>query len=210
MERLRGGSAKCRIGGTLQGQQGLEVVDGPGPGKIGEDKVHGVLAADPFCGYAFVFRNKRGDRLKLLLWDGLGFWLLYRHLDSSQQEKVSAVPCVDMRFRCGRPWSFTPNARSYIGVSKALGRTTVVRRQLRAQPDHGSHLASLVFRPVCLALRAGSAGTRYGGAFIPDDKQSVLEYPLGTPTNSWTVPRRETPDAQDVTSQIEIIYFIMQ
>ncbi|WP_374197019.1 IS66 family insertion sequence element accessory protein TnpB [Acidithiobacillus ferrooxidans] len=38
-------------------------------------KVQGVLAADPFCGHAFVFRNRRGDRLKLLFWDGLGFWL---------------------------------------------------------------------------------------------------------------------------------------
>ena len=36
-------------------------------------KVQGVLAADPFCGHAFVFRNRRGDhRLKLLLWDVLG------------------------------------------------------------------------------------------------------------------------------------------
>ena len=39
-------------------------------------KVQGVLAADPFGGHAFVFRNRRGDRLKLLLWDGLGFWLI--------------------------------------------------------------------------------------------------------------------------------------
>ena len=31
-------------------------------------KVHGVLSANPFCGHAFVFRNRRGDRLKLLLW----------------------------------------------------------------------------------------------------------------------------------------------
>ena len=47
-------------------------------------RVQGVLAADPFCGHAFVFRNKRGDRLKLLLWDGLGFWLLYRRLDQGR------------------------------------------------------------------------------------------------------------------------------
>ncbi|MBU2795161.1 IS66 family insertion sequence element accessory protein TnpB [Acidithiobacillus sp. VAN18-2] len=44
-------------------------------------KVHGALSADPFGGQAFVFRNRRGDRLKLLLWDGLGFWLIYRRLD---------------------------------------------------------------------------------------------------------------------------------
>jgi transposase len=47
-------------------------------------KVHGVLAANPFGGQAFVFRNRRGDRLKLLLWDGLGFWLLYRRLDQGR------------------------------------------------------------------------------------------------------------------------------
>ncbi|WP_396027191.1 IS66 family insertion sequence element accessory protein TnpB, partial [Acidithiobacillus ferrivorans] len=35
-------------------------------------KVQGMLAADPFCSHAFVFRNRRGDRLKLLLWDGSG------------------------------------------------------------------------------------------------------------------------------------------
>ena len=36
-------------------------------------KVQGVLAADPFCGHAFVFRNRRGDRLKLIAlgWSGL-------------------------------------------------------------------------------------------------------------------------------------------
>ena len=30
------------------------------------------------------FRNKRGNRLKLLLWDGLGFWLLARRLDQGR------------------------------------------------------------------------------------------------------------------------------
>ncbi|WP_206611732.1 IS66 family insertion sequence element accessory protein TnpB [Acidithiobacillus sulfuriphilus] len=40
-----------------------------------------IWLAASFCGHAFVFRNRRGDRLKLLLRDGLGFWLLYRPLD---------------------------------------------------------------------------------------------------------------------------------
>lgn len=35
-----------------------------------------VLAADPFAGDVFVFRAKRADRLKLLLWDGTGLCLV--------------------------------------------------------------------------------------------------------------------------------------
>lgn len=31
-----------------------------------------ALAADPYCGDVFVFRPKRGDRLRLLFWDGSG------------------------------------------------------------------------------------------------------------------------------------------
>ena len=44
-------------------------------------KVQQLLAADPFGGHCFVFRNRRADRLKLLVWDGLGFWLLARRLE---------------------------------------------------------------------------------------------------------------------------------
>jgi len=33
-----------------------------------------VLKADPFSGGVFVFRGKRGDYLKILTWDGSGFF----------------------------------------------------------------------------------------------------------------------------------------
>ena len=78
-------------------------------------KVVSVLAADPFCGHAFVFRNKRGDRLKLLLWDGLGFWLLYRRLDQGRlhwpRPESGAVELSVAQWALlveGRPWSALP------------------------------------------------------------------------------------------------------
>ncbi len=39
------------------------------------------LGADPFCGSVFVFRSKRGDRIKILFWDGTGLVLLYKRLE---------------------------------------------------------------------------------------------------------------------------------
>jgi transposase len=41
---------------------------------------HG-LKRDPFSGECFVFRSKTGARLKMLVWDGLGFWIHYRRLE---------------------------------------------------------------------------------------------------------------------------------
>ena len=50
--------------------------------------VHGLvamvaqaLAADPYCGDVFVFRSKRKDRLKLVVWDGSGMVLVTKWLE---------------------------------------------------------------------------------------------------------------------------------
>jgi len=39
------------------------------------------LALDPLSGHLFLFRNRRGDRLKILAWDHGGFWVLYKRLE---------------------------------------------------------------------------------------------------------------------------------
>jgi transposase len=39
------------------------------------------LAKDPLSGELFVFRNKKGDRLKILAWQGDGFALYLRRLE---------------------------------------------------------------------------------------------------------------------------------
>lgn len=44
--------------------------------------VREALGADPLSGHLFVFRNKRGDRLKILLWDRDGFLIFYKKLES--------------------------------------------------------------------------------------------------------------------------------
>jgi transposase len=39
------------------------------------------LHNDPLSGHLFVFRNKRGDRVKLLYWDEDGFVIVYKRLE---------------------------------------------------------------------------------------------------------------------------------
>jgi transposase len=40
-----------------------------------------TLAQDPFSGTILVFRSKRADRVKLLLWDGTGLMLISKRLE---------------------------------------------------------------------------------------------------------------------------------
>lgn len=39
-----------------------------------------VLGEDPFSGAVIVFRSKRADRIKILLWDGSGLVLVWKRL----------------------------------------------------------------------------------------------------------------------------------
>jgi transposase len=43
--------------------------------------VRSHLAGDPLSGHLFVFRSKRGDRLKVLYWDSAGLCLFYKRLE---------------------------------------------------------------------------------------------------------------------------------
>jgi transposase len=43
--------------------------------------VREFLGADPLSGHLFVFRNKRGDRIKLLYWDSDGLAIWYKRLE---------------------------------------------------------------------------------------------------------------------------------
>jgi transposase len=39
-----------------------------------------ALSCDPFSGWVFVFRNRRATALKILVYDGQGYWLCHKRL----------------------------------------------------------------------------------------------------------------------------------
>ena len=43
-----------------------------------------ILELDPFSGYVFVFRNRRKTAIKILSYDGQGFWLLQKRLSAGR------------------------------------------------------------------------------------------------------------------------------
>ena len=58
----------------------------------GIDGLSGIIrsefGADPTDGSLFVFINRRRDRMKILHFDGGGFWLYYRVLEAGSFEEV--------------------------------------------------------------------------------------------------------------------------
>jgi transposase len=40
------------------------------------------LQADPFSGAAFIFRNRRATAIKILVYDGQGYWLMHKRLSA--------------------------------------------------------------------------------------------------------------------------------
>lgn len=43
--------------------------------------MRGEFGADPLDGSLYLFVNRRRDRLKILHWDGTGFWVYYKLLE---------------------------------------------------------------------------------------------------------------------------------
>ena len=51
-----------------------------------------VIRRDPLSGHLFVFCNRRRDRLKILVWDRTGFWLLAKRLEKGTFAWPNARP----------------------------------------------------------------------------------------------------------------------
>ena len=58
--------------------------------------VRGEFQSDPLDGSLFLFVNRRRDRMKILHFDGSGFWLYYKVLEAGTFE---VVPSDEKRFQ---------------------------------------------------------------------------------------------------------------
>lgn len=61
-----------------------------------------ALREDPFSGVVFVFRNRRATAIKILIYDGQGFWLCQKRLSKGRfqwwpESAVAAVRELDAR-----------------------------------------------------------------------------------------------------------------
>jgi transposase len=72
-----------------------------------------VLQQDPFGGFVFVFRNRRATAVKVLVYDGQGFWLCHKRLssgrfqwwpcDESQASQTLAAHQLQVLLSAGNP-----------------------------------------------------------------------------------------------------------
>ncbi|UEM08290.1 IS66 family insertion sequence element accessory protein TnpB [Bradyrhizobium barranii subsp. barranii] len=83
--------------------QGLRIVLAVRPVdfRCGHDALAGLvqntLGLDPHSGLIVVFRSKRADRLKILLWDGTGLVLVYKRLGRDGRAELEASGRTDCR-----------------------------------------------------------------------------------------------------------------
>jgi len=104
-ERSRGARIRCGAGTSVAGGGGgggviglpsLHAMDGAQGARIWmaseatdmrcgfdrlAERVNAVIGENPQSGHLFVFRSRRGDRLKILLWERDGFVLWYKRLE---------------------------------------------------------------------------------------------------------------------------------
>jgi len=72
-----------------------------------------ALKQDPFGGGVFVFRNRRGTAIKVLVYDGQGFWLCHKRLstgrfrwwptDETESARTLAAHELQVLFSAGNP-----------------------------------------------------------------------------------------------------------
>jgi transposase len=94
------------------------------------EQVRQHLHNDPLSGHVFVFRNKRGDRIKLLYWDEDGYVIVYKRLEmgvfpwptvAAEQPSVTLRAAELAMLLDGIDWSKAQRGRRYHRPATATG-----------------------------------------------------------------------------------------
>ena len=120
------------------------------------------LQGEPLSGQLFVFRNKRGDRVKLLYWDEDGFVIIYKRLEAGTfhfpKAEAAGVEVAPPTCKCCSTASIWP-------VSSVGG---VIAGRYRHEPAEACPSRPSRTPPgvrFCCAGRGGALGGALGGAW---------------------------------------------
>ena len=118
---------------ALTPQMRILVAVAPVDFRNGIDGLGGVcrreLREDPLSGCVFVFRNRRGTAVKVLVYDGQGFWLCQNYLSSGA---FAGVPLPPLPYDPAR-----------LPLHEKLLRRNPLGRQQPEPPVHGPNVLKL-------------------------------------------------------------------
>ncbi len=84
------------------------------------------FSLDPFMDALFVFCNKNRNRLKILEWDGDGFWLYFKRLERGRFRWLSGEESTTMLLDVDELSCLIDSAR----LEKKLRRKEIIERQI--------------------------------------------------------------------------------
>jgi transposase len=90
--------------------------------------VQGSFQLDPFSGALFVFCNRNRDRIKILEWDGDGFWLYLKRLerghfrwpDVADGSRTMSFSGEELRLLLGGPGVIQKLKRQEVRIGSAI------------------------------------------------------------------------------------------
>ncbi len=75
------------------------------------------LQQDPFSGTLFIFRNRQRNALKILMYDGQGFWLFLKRLSKGKfhwwPEHAATSVCIEAHELQTLLWNGNPGSASF-------------------------------------------------------------------------------------------------
>ena len=112
------------------------------------------LDADPFSGYLFVFRSRRATSIKVLVYDGQGFWLATKRLSKGrfrwwpqgeEPARVLRVHQAQGKHQMNTTWRAAAGRRYWRHVENTSGTARLLaaaRRETTTERDVGAGLLS--------------------------------------------------------------------